>query len=265
MPPAAPFVLRPENRPFVEGKEPLPPAARPRNLAPLLLSAAIAVGAAVATWLFFYESWAQSHLLARGVKAQATVVRLQEIDSFGGGDDMHSTPDTEYHVTYAFDVGSGPNRRRYERETNVDENDFGDLHEGGTVPMRYDPADPTFSRLESQLHEDENRPNVLPFFIALFWGGALWGFGCWLFQRLWFKRWLTREGRVVHGEATGCRGETVGKNYRLTLDYRFTAPDGRVVEAEATAVRNDLQCAALPVPGDPVLVFCAGRKLQLVL
>jgi hypothetical protein len=199
------------------------------------------------------------------VKVEAKVVKLQFIeDSSGSVDNGPDYDNSQNLVTYAFEVGAGSGRRRYEREERVQDDVFRRLNEGQNIPIRYDPADPNIARLESDLHNNEGT-GILLFFAALFWLGALWGFAYWQVMVRWPTRRLIREGRVVRGEVVTCQGRLDGDDFTVVLDYRFVAPDGRPIADQKTAERNDLKGAALPGPGSPVLVFCFGSRIHQIL
>lgn len=60
-----------------------------------------------------------------------------------------------------------------------------------------------------------------------------------------------------HTSTTSEGGST--RSYRVTVKYRVRAPDGLVIEDQATETRNDLARSVLPNPGDPLAVLYVDK------
>jgi hypothetical protein len=72
----------------------------------------------------------------------------------------------------------------------------------------------------------------------------------------------TREGQILQGELRFCVA-SVGQHpfargpadFDVTIEYRFTTPDGITIHRTTKEVRNDLNGKQLPMPGTPVYVL----------
>jgi hypothetical protein len=251
------FVLHAANRAFVNGKRRLPVGmARPGTWFFGFLALFITLPSLfLLAWALWDEHQLQ-RLRAHGVKAVGTVAHLEE--SSGESTDIYS-------VTYKYAV----NGRGYEATGNVESIDYIGLAEGSRVAIRYDPEDPSVCRLETQIEERKNqRPEELRAELGFLGGMALFGL---FWVVVWYVRglrplWrLIRQGRTLRGEVVDCNGRSKGDDYQVTLDYRFTDPDGDEVAGRAEAVRDDLEGSVLPAPGMPVLVYFVDRQTYAVL
>jgi hypothetical protein len=78
-----------------------------------------------------------------------------------------------------------------------------------------------------------------------------------------------RAAQILSGEIMGITGETrydqPGSPYEVSVDYRFTTPDGLVLRGSARAPRDDLRYAVLPAPGTPVRVVYMDDKTHTML
>jgi hypothetical protein len=256
------FLLHAANRAFLDGKKRLPVGmARPGTwfvggLALLLtLSGLVLVGRGL------WEYRKEERLRIHGVKTRATVVKIDATND----PDASSDSDTE-SVTYRYSAGPPDGRRDYEVTSGVGGEHSGGLHVGWAVDIRYDPADPSVSLLESRFEECQRGDVAI--LIEVCAAATLVGL-IWLL--IWYVRglrplWrLIRQGRKVRGEVVDCGGRQRGDDYQVTLTYRFTHPDGTVIEGRAEAVRDDLADAVLPGAGTPVVVYYVDANTYAVL
>jgi hypothetical protein len=253
MNPPAVFVLHPENRPFLAGKERLPRTARKSGFHLLLIGGGILVCNVILTvaGLTFFAK--QTRLLAAGVKTEARVLRLRGQENSA---DPKAETASSFMIAYRFDAAGPGGRRSYEYETYADEDVYGNLFAGDTVAVIYDPADPNVSELAYKV-EDTELTKVLLGFDGLFWLAILWCVVCWWWMVLRPTRRMARLGRVLNGEVVGCKTRLDDEGFYVTVHYGFTDPSGRRIEGESCANRPDLQNQALPAAGAPVLVFYA--------
>ncbi len=86
---------------------------------------------------------------------------------------------------------------------------------------------------------------------------------------------MIREGKVLPGTVVACAARDelsaeaalgeVTRAYRVTLEYRFTTPEGATIEAQDEHDRPDLRRAELPPPGTPVRVLYLDDQTYAVL
>jgi hypothetical protein len=255
------FLLHTANRALLNGKKRLPVGkARPGVWfvgAIPLISTVCGLILIVGLW---WEEIKFGRLQDHGVKTVATVVGLHESSAPG---DSHD-PDT-YSVTYHYTV----NGRKYEEKAALDWFEYTDLSKGSRIEIRYDPQDPSVSKLEKRFKERELEgpkeiQTIFVYIIVMTLIGMFW-LGAWYVRQLRPLRRLTREGRTLCGDIVECSGRSQGDDYQVTLAYRFTDPNGNEIANRAEAVRDDLKGAVLPVPGTPVMVYFVDSKTYAVL
>jgi hypothetical protein len=94
----------------------------------------------------------------------------------------------------------------------------------------------------------------------------------WLFSWSQARR-LAREQRLSHGGLIGgelvkvkyFEGSADGSPASLRVDYRFTAPDGQLVEKRQSLLRFDFSRKNLPPPGSKVLLLYVDAETFEVL
>jgi hypothetical protein len=242
------FFLDPDNRSRLEGTRPwyyvgTGPATPGCSVA--LVFGGPLLGAAMLWYLIAAKLEWQS-FRQNGIAVSARIV---DLDSDLGQDSDGESVVT-YKLRYAFEVPEGG--RRYERQVPLGEGDFKRLQGRQTVDVIYRPADPSFSRL----------PSEVP---AAGWTGAdLAGLFCCgglpilvPLLALLTERGMRQRlagGQVLGGEVVTCTGTYDGDHdFQVTLTCRFRTPRGREVELTRRAQRNDLSPERLPAPGTPVL------------
>ncbi|KXK53697.1 MAG: hypothetical protein UZ13_00621 [Chloroflexi bacterium OLB13] len=82
------------------------------------------------------------------------------------------------------------------------------------------------------------------------------------------RRFYLKNGQLLLGQvvsawgrwhtSTNSEGGT-SRSYRVTVKYRVRAPEGLVIEDEATETRNDLARSVLPNPGDPIALLYVDK------
>jgi hypothetical protein len=255
------FLLHTANRAFLDGKKRLPVGmARPGTWVVGVLALLSTLCPPILIGWGLWEEHKFERLRVYGQKTVATVVHLHE--SVASTDSRD--PDT-YSVTYKYTV----NGREYEETGGLDWSEYTDLSEGNRIDIRYDPADPSISKLEKRFKEREleGAHGIQMFFeylVFMTFVGMIW-LGVWYFGGLRPLLRLRREGRAVRGEVVDCSGRSGEDDYNVTLAYRFTAPDGNEIANRAEAVRDDLKESALPAPGTSVMVYFVDHKTYAVL
>jgi hypothetical protein len=86
--------------------------------------------------------------------------------------------------------------------------------------------------------------------------------------------YFSKNGTLLMGTVGSANGRWVttgsgknrSRNYKVTLNYRVSLPDGEVVNKTETHDRNDLARGGLPEPGDPVAVLYVPdtKKMRLL-
>jgi len=130
-------------------------------------------------------------------------------------------------------------------------------------PVIYLPADPAVSRLDIDTWEDTRREQLA---IA---AGGISVIALLVSLMGWITRLPSRgglQGKLLQGQVVAAKAQVASdKNRRVTVRFRFRAPNGRVITSEATRVRGDLSPATLPPPGTPVLVeYHSVRRFRLL-
>jgi hypothetical protein len=231
---ADPFLLEPKNRPVLEGR---PYPVTTERLVPLFLLPFLAIGLVV-IWAAIQEVCQWQAFSRSGVDVPGVVTRL-----WTDNDGEHDV----FHVAYEYGLDPTDDRTNKGQST-VDEAAFRTLQTGGRISIRYLKTDPKSSRVNGQ-----ESFGGLPFF-ATVWNLIL-GLMCWLVAKHELRKRRLQRGRLLSGEVieASAKNDSDG-DYRVTLDYRFVAPDGERMAASASRIRNDLRGEALPRPGTPLVV-----------
>jgi hypothetical protein len=255
------FLLHSANRAFLDGKNRLPVGmARPGTWVIGVLALFCTLSPPIIALLGLWEEHKFERLRKYGQKTVATVVHLHESLA---SSDSHD-PDT-YSVTYKYTVNS----HEYEETAALDWFEYSSLSEGSRLEIRYDPGDPSVSKLEKRFREREIEGTsgiqfLFEYLVFMSVMGAIW-LGIWYIRGLRPLLRLRREGRSVRGEVIDCSGRSGEDDYNVTLGYCFTAPDGQEIVDRAEAVRDDLKESALPAPGTPIMVYYVDHKTYAVL
>ena len=263
MPRTEPFLLRPENQKFLAGETRRLPGTPGlvHFLIPVLL-AAVALGC---FWWGRRECDRVQSFRRNGVTAQATVVgrRVRSSPDVPDFETGMISSDDDYLVKYRFEALAPGGRRAVEREASLSRQDYDRWPPGAVVAVTYDPADPSFSRMQG---EDESSLHV---FLAvagtvLLGGSALVGL---LVLAAWCRdRRLTRGGAKLEGRVVSCTSkEQEDGGVTLELEYRFVSPSGRVLVGTATTSLSAGAEPTLPAAESPVVVlYCSDRVYQLL-
>jgi hypothetical protein len=255
------FVLHRENRALLNGKKGLPVGmAKPGIWFVGAIPLIVTLIGFFATGFVLVEEHRFDRLKARGVTTQATVTRLHEIS---GPSDSHD-PDT-YSVDYKYTV----NGSKYEGSAGVSWSEYTDLEKGSRIEIRYDPGDPSISKLEKRFRERElERPGesraLIGLLIFMMLAG-LFSLGHWYVRTLRPLQRLKRAGRTLRGDVVDCDGRVQQDDYQVTLTYRFTDPHGHEIVSRAETERDDLKDKPLPTAGTPVWVYFVDGKNYVVL
>ena len=241
------FLLHPANRAYLIGKRRLPVGmARPD----VWIIGAVALLGAVFTLLFLVKGcWEErkiARLQSRGVRTVATVVDL----SSSTGPGVSHDPDI-YDVTYTYTVDG----LEYRECAGLSWAEYTDLSQGSRIQIRYDPDDPSASKLERVFIERERDGRgmvpvfALLIFMALVFIGWLVGWYIRAFRPMLRRR---RTAHILSGAVVECTGKMDEGIFCVELAYRFTDPAGQEIANRAEAIRVDLQRSPLPTPGMPV-------------
>ncbi|MCC7452090.1 MAG: DUF3592 domain-containing protein, partial [Anaerolineae bacterium] len=166
------------------------------------------------------------------------------------------------YITYRYPVQS-PNSASdyYIREQEVSRDSYNRHPENSAVSVVYLQDDPTFAQLTGQDTDNSAREGLLWF--GLLWLGLTGVVLFFMVRAVVQDRWLARHGEIIEGQIVNCSGRITGGKgsyYKLTVEYQFCTPDGRILFGKQNASRNDLRQSVLPATNTPVAVLYADDQ-----
>jgi hypothetical protein len=246
-----PFLLDPANRAFLAG----PPSRRRLVLQTWLglLFRLSLLGVCLVLVGWAVVEWSRWLLLQRDYTiVSAEVVQCRKDDRTDGS--------PSYLITYRFEAATPTGPRTCTREQAVSWKTYARLHPGQRVSVRYSNALPSISSItaDTSFRDGISLGALLWLPVALFLGSRAWG--CYREIR------LGQAGQVLEGRLLDCTSQVDPEdNLRLELQYRFTAPTGRVIRDRETSYRRDQKSALLPDPDTPVAVLYLDERTYKVL
>ncbi len=242
-----PFIFYPKNEKFVRGQT---DHVRGYVTVPVLVG--LLVGFVIAVALFLgvaLPSWERAQDLdANGLKTEGTIDSRRVV--IGDESDSH-------YVTYVF--WAWETESHYKREQSVSYRTYRALPRGSEVEIKYLPDDPRTSKLLGDDTEDTGR--MITLLIAVAAGAILLILFIIGLEYRARTGELMRKGRLLRGKVVSCQGRLDSDDdLTVTLRYTFHTPEGRRIEKTARRMANDLKGAALPRPGDPVVVLYLDDK-----
>jgi hypothetical protein len=258
-----PFLLHPENGPFVRGETNRLP--RLSGVVCVIVPVLVALVAMPCFWIGHYR-WKEAQSFdANRTVAIGTVVS-RRIDSsvamvdfeFGT---VHS--DEEYLVHYRFEAAGPVGAQAFDREASVSEDDYNRLQPGAPLTVTYDRTDPSVSRI---VEETASAPHVVLAVLGVMTLVMAGVTG--LVLAVWWWKWrrLARDGQRLQGSVVSCTTKNDDEG-RLVVDlqYRFVTPSGREITDTVTSSRKDWTEAARPEPQTPVVVlYLSDTNYQLL-
>jgi hypothetical protein len=229
------FLLDPKNRRVLEGKRRL--FSLDILMLPFMVPFVL-VGVGMVGYTI-YEGYQKTTFERSGVDVEGVVTRLW----VEKGSDSDS-----YHVAYAYGLDPTDDKTNTGQST-VDEAAYKTLQKDGRISVRYLKTDPSRSIIPGQ-----GTSIGLLLGMTVFWN-LVTGVMSWHIRKMALRQRRLRRGRQLPGEIIGATvmKDSDGDN-RLTLDYRFTSPEGRQITASASRTRHDLSGETVPRPGTPVVV-----------
>jgi len=169
---------------------------------------------------------------------------------------------SSYYITYRYPVQSaGSASDYYIREQEVSRDSYNRHAENTAVSVVYLKDDPTMAQLTGQDTDHSSRDGLL--FFGLLWTGITGVVLFFMVRAVVQDRWLAQHGEIIEGQLVNCSGRMTGGKgsyYKLSVDYQFCAPDGRIMFGKQNASRNDLRRTVLPATNTPVAVLYVDDK-----
>ncbi len=234
-----PFLLDPANRKLIAEERERIATQKKRGRSAFLLAAVVflIMGVLWALALPQIRDWYR--LDRNGAQAEGTITALER----RGG---------EYVVHYTFNVRQGETESTYEGQQQVTEADWRQAAEGDPVRVTFWLDDPTLSRIDADDPSLAMRDRLILGASALA-VLALMFLSLGMVQR---QAWLRRRRRILPGQIVACTGSVdADGDYKVKIRYRFRTPQGQLITAQTSQIRNDLRRKALPRPGTAVAVY----------
>ncbi len=188
-------------------------------------------------------------LLAETVRAEATILELAE------GPDIDA-----YFAVYSF-VAQTPNGdEAVTIEEKIDYTVFERIEVGDVLTVQYRPDDVETARIIELTPATINENSLLLFVTLILIGSALYVLIFWIIRPDNRNRLLEREGMLIRGKINNVYPRKLPRRYIVNVSFEFPLPDGKVIEAEASHNRRDLEENILPRPGAKVLVLYVNEK-----
>lgn len=244
------FILNKANLPFVEG--------RSRRLAP---KGAGAVALFCVLVLAFISAIAIPKTVAfvslstEGTKTSAIIT-----DRYTRVSRSKNSTRTTYYAVFRFRASDG---RMYTHTQVVSRETYFRLRPDMEVPVVYIPGNPAFAELGGDYLDRSDVRNAM-----LAWGVLVLVFlPIMFFALLNFRKTLRlqRHGRILSGTLERATSRISKGNLSLTVIGRFKTPDGKTLNVQDTATRNDLKPKAVILHGTPVAVVYVNETCYRLL
>lgn len=262
-----PFLFDPQNRAVAAGERPYKDPDHFMTVFNMISTMLMVFAGSVFLFWYgydFYTNQRETRLLAQAGQVGDGVVVDQVIRRF----EDH----TDYLVDYRF-IHPLPNGepRSYGRMAEVTRETFEQLEYGQRVEVRFVPGEPTISRMIGELPTVQDTTSfvillVVGGSILLILGRIVWAEG----RKLRHFRNLTRNGRLIQGVVLGAETEAGDDDtLMVTLRYRFTPPDGGVIDNEQRIPifynqRRGVSAEDFPA-GRPILLWYMNHDTYKVL
>jgi hypothetical protein len=191
-------------------------------------------------------------LQKHGVRVNAVIVSLHEGEFLWWAGSEDTVP-----VTYRY-THQG---RTYEHSENVYEGSFTFREKGGSIPILYDPRDPSVSMVDDP-HDPPDQAGVISGTIVTIPAAGLVMVVVWWFKIFVPQRRLLREGQLLPGEVVECSTSTEDGG-GVVVKYGFATPDGSLIEGKEEAPRG--LKGGLVAAGTRVLVYWTPRGVHSLL
>jgi len=271
------FVLRPENKSFLDGSKSLPlglvntvkrgqQGANAFPFATLGLVLLFSLFAALSSMVWERDSVR----FLSGPKATVVGTVLEASSKPCG---RESEPECIVRAAYRTTApaegqgrGEPPLTKDHLANVQVLESDLDRYEKGGPITLQILSAEPRLAQLPDR-HIDRLK-NLLWFFVASFFFVFVFfvlldSDGIVAFRR---SRFLLQSGRPLPGWVIHSTSDTTdGGAYQVSIRYGFRSPDGRTIEGRDMETRPDLREQPLPEPGTPVIVCAANASTHQLL
>ncbi len=255
------FVLNPAHRAVAHGQQPYPGDGAGVSLltliAPLFLLVGILIGSALIP--LTRQAWHEYHTLTAELQSGTAQVQTKHISYDEEGD-------ASYFVSYTF-THPLPNGEpyHYEATASVSRSTYDQLEYGQPLPIVFAPSDPTISRLNPPHIAEPMLITIFTFVWLVGWNGVA-GYFSYRTLRDWLGQRALRRGQLLYGTLTKITGVAESTlNYKITVDYTFTAPDGTPLSDTAYRYNSYRPATALPPIGTRVAIWYGNRRTYRLL
>lgn len=233
------FLLNRVNERFLAGESRLTAQER-RTLEWLLgvLCLALLVGFLI-TSEHVFQAKAARHLKDSGRSTLAVVVK-KEATSSGQGRDF-------CYITYQFRAQQVPSPAApeviFSNRVEVPDHFFDRISEGQSVPVVYDPLDPSVSMLEALIRI----PRSPTWLVWTWWIGCSVAVG-FLFRSYVLRARLSSKGRVIRGNILALTMHGQPEDSPVEIRFAFDSPTGRRIESKMRAEAKHTNFLAITPP-----------------
>jgi hypothetical protein len=241
-----PFLMLPRNDKFLRGQARYPAIASRSQF--LLIGVFVLIGG-VFLGFAIRDLISDLRLQQAGQTAQGMVISRR----------ISGSKNPSYYISYRFPDQSTSSY--YIREQQVSRDSYNRHPEKTSVSVAYLRDDPTASRLTGPDTDTSSRDGLL--FFGLLWTGLTGVVLFFMLRSVMQDRWLAQHGEIIEGQLVNCSGRMTGGKgsyYKLSVDYQFCTPDGRIMFGKQNASRNDLRRTVLPATNTPVAVLYVDEK-----
>lgn len=257
MPSAETFVLNRHNQPLLEGRRGFSLTLHGVSLGcAALFMLPFVIAGLVTLALAGYQWYRVAAFATVSVQTEATITD-KLISSGEDGDSRY--------LVVRYEALAGRESAFYSGVVAVGSAEYAAATAGDAVRVRYLPHAPQEVQLASVGWGDLGLPIFLTFF-TLFWNGFIGLAFPHTLRRMLRGYRLQRRGTLVQGAVTGFSSRVDSDDdLVVTLNYSFSAPDGRPISGVATGVRNDLKGAPPVAAGTPVTLLYLDPQLYELL
>ncbi len=255
------FVLNPVHRAIAHGRQPYTLNSAGVSVLSLIAPLFLLVGMLTSSALIplTRQAWHEYNTLTAEMQSGTA----QVLDKHISYDDEGNA---SYFVSYTF-THPMPNGEpyQYKATASVSRSTYDQLEYGQPLPIVFAPSDPTISRLNPP-------PIAEPIFATIFtlvwlvgWNGVA-GYFSYRTLRDWLEQRALRQGQLCYGTLTKITGEVESTlNYKITVDYTFTAPDGTPISDTASCYNSYRPATPLPPAGTRVAIWYGNRRTYRLL
>ncbi|NJL04425.1 MAG: hypothetical protein HC911_05830 [Chloroflexaceae bacterium] len=255
------FVLNPDHRAVAHGQQPYILDGAGVSVLSLIAPLFLLVGILISSALIplTRQAWHEYDTLMAEMQSGTAQVLDKRISYDDEGD-------ASYFVSYIFSHPL-PNGEpyQYEATASVSRSQYEQLEYGQQLPIVFAPSDPTISRLNPPHIAEPILATIFTFVWLVGWNGVA-GYFSYRTVRDWLGQRALRRGQLLYGTLTKITGVAESTlNYKITVDYTFTAPDGTPISDNASHYNSYRPATPLPPVGTRVAIWYGNRRTYRLL